>query len=192
MAKTSKSLLADNKILLAAEQKIEGQLTPGVRADYMKVVVAGMHAGLAHGPKSIMAGLRDSKDPDQGLRHGRDQLRGAADEAVAQHHADEGDGAGGGHTLMFLALDSAERMGLIKITNQVVAQATHYYTNHIFKVLNISPQMLHTAAGNLHKITSNPTNMEELRRRAGIVRDPRASLPTETPTEVPEEKTDGV
>lgn len=190
MAK-DKGILAKNKILLAAEMKIESQLEPSVRADYQKVVVAGLHAGLSGGPKSILASLKDSKDPI------KDCAMGAINLAVllmkqSRNTMPMKAMVPAAATLMFLALDSAERMGVIKITNEVVAQATHYYTNHIFKVLNISPQMLHTAAGNLHKITSNPTNMEELRRRAGIVRDPRASLPTEAPTEVPEEKTDGV
>lgn len=183
----AKSILLNNKILNVAEQKIENQLTPEVRHDYLKVVVAGMHAGLANGPKSMMASLKDSKDPVKDCAFGAinlcvllmKQSRNTMPMKAMVPAA---------FTLMLLALDSAERMGKIKVTSELLVQATHYYTNQIFKVLNITPQMLQTAAGKLHTITKDPTNLENMKRRAGVVRDPRAS----TPTEAPEETTDGV
>ena len=57
------SAMLTNNVLEAAEQKIESNLVPNNRANYMKIVVAGMKIGLAKGPDSMLAKLHNSKDP---------------------------------------------------------------------------------------------------------------------------------
>jgi hypothetical protein len=50
-------------VIDAAEQLVERQLTPETHESYLKIVVAGMKAGLENGPNSILAGLEKSADP---------------------------------------------------------------------------------------------------------------------------------
>lgn len=171
------SILLSNSILVAAEKKIEDGLTPQNKSDYLKVVVAGMHAGMAGGPKSILASLKNSHDPVTDCAKGainlclllRRQSRGTMPLKAMIPAA---------YTLMLHALDFAAKAGMVTINNGVVVQATHYFTNHIFSVLKITPQMLQTASTNLHKITSDPAKMELINRKAGVVKSPMASEPT--------------
>lgn len=171
------NILLSNNILIATEKKIEGGLTPENRADYQKIVVAGMHAGMAGGKDSILASLKNSHDPVTDCAKGainlclllKRQSRGTMPLKAMVPAA---------YTLMLHALDFAGKMGLVKIDNSIVVQATHYFTNHIFQVLKITPKMLSTAAHNLHGIVSDPAKMELINRKAGTVKDPRASEPT--------------
>lgn len=174
----SDSILMNNKLLLAVEQKVEAGLSPQVKRDYLKIVVAGMHAAMAKQHDGILASLQHSKNPVSDCAIGAlnlcgllfKQSRGTMPLKAMVPAA---------MTLMLHALDFADRMGLVKVDNDVVDHATHIFTNHMFKMLHLSPEQLHTAAANLQKIASDPTSMEAMRRKAGLVKDPNASSPTE-------------
>ena len=56
-------ILLNNKILQSAEQQVEAGLTPENRADYLKIVVAGMRVGTHDGGKAVNNRLRTSNDP---------------------------------------------------------------------------------------------------------------------------------
>src|SRR5712664_3366768 len=102
----------DDPVLQAAEEKLESQLLPEVRADYMKIVVAGMRAALAKGPDGMLAGLKNkSKDPVH------DAAAGAVGLVLLLRHTSPAMPikamAPAGMTLMLHALDFVDKVGLV-------------------------------------------------------------------------------
>lgn len=172
----------DNKVLEAAEQKIESALLPAVRDDYMKIVVAGMQAAAHNGPNGMLSGLKSRKDPIS------DCAIGAINLVVLMSHQSRGAMpmkalVPAAMTLMLHALDLVQKMGLAKIGPDELGRATRVFTNHLFTVLKISPAMLKNMATKVHGVMQDPTQMETISRRAGVVRDPRASQPTQASEE---------
>jgi hypothetical protein len=169
-----------NALLAQAEQRIESQLTPDNRANYLKIVVAGMRAGLAGGPNSLLAKLKQSKDPVHDCAIGavnlalvlRKQAHGVMPLKAMVPAAT---------TLMIKALDFAENAGLVKVDAPTLAKATRLLTNDLFQAFHITPQMMAHAAAKVHAMTRDPGNMEAIKRAAGAVKDPRASEPTPMP-----------
>lgn len=178
------AILLDNKILEAAEQKIEASLLPAVLQPYQQIVVAGMRLAMHGGPNSIVAKLKQSQDPLKSCAEGavnivmllEKQARGTMPKNAMIPAA---------MTLMLQALDFADKTGVLKVGVPELVKATHIFTNHLFKAFRITPQMLHTAAAKVHGVMQDPTKMELISRRAGVVKDPRASQPTEAPVEEP-------
>ena len=169
-----------NDLLTETEQKIESQLQGDTRRNYMKIVVAGMHAGLSstNGKPPLLASLKDSKDPIHDCAAGavslvlilRKEAKGVMPLKAMVPAAT---------TLMLKALAVAERMGLVEITPENLAQATRILTNTLFHALGITPQMMQAAAQKIHSITQDHGHMEAMKRAAGIVKSPDASEPTE-------------
>lgn len=174
------SLMLQNRILEAAEQKIESQLTPENRANYMRIVVAGMKVALDKGPNGILAQLKDSKNPISDCVNGainlcllmRKQSRGTMPPQAMIPAA---------MTLMLKALDFADRAGIVKIGNDELVQATRLFTDTIFKRFGISKQMIYTATQKVHAITQDPAQMEKLKMKAGFTKHPLAPEPTALP-----------
>lgn len=179
------SILLGNKLLEAAEQKIETDLTPQNRANYMRVVVGGMKVAMHGGPKSILSTLKDSKDPISDCAVGavnlvllmRKESRGTMPYKAMIPAA---------MTLMLKALDFADRLGLVKITNDELVKATHIFTNTLMARFKITAPMIHNAVRKVHGIMQSPRNMELLKRKAGMVVAPNASSPTPMPNEANE------
>lgn len=181
---------SNNKLLQAAEAKIESNLVPENRVNYQKLVVAGLKVALAKGPEGYMAQLKNSKDPLSDAAVGavnlvfmlNKQARGTAPiQAMVPAAA----------TLMFHALDFVERTGMMKIGPQEIATASKKFADVVFKNMNLTPQMLQKAHENVVAVSKDPAHMEAMKRKAGLVRAPGASVPTDVP--VPEEEaTDGV
>ncbi len=173
----------DNEILKAAEDKLESQLTPENRADYLKIVVAGMKTALtpkSDGSPPILATLQHSKDPLN------DCASGAINLCLLMRRSSRGTMplkamVPAAMTLMLHALDFADKSGIMKIGQPELVKATHIFANLIFKRLGISPQMIHTAAVKTHALTQDPVAMEKMKRASGFVRDPNASTPTPLP-----------
>lgn len=169
-----------NNVLQAAEQKIESQLTPANRADYLKIVTAGMKIALQGGPKSILAALSNSKTPLQDCVHGAinlcglmwKQSRGTMPIKAMVPAA---------MTLLIQALDFADKSGIVKIGAPELVQATHMFTDVLFAKLGISKAMLHTAAGKVHGLIQDPAQLAKLNLAAGVTKDPRAPQPTLQP-----------
>lgn len=174
------SILADNKILDSAEAELERKLTPENRPNYEKIVVAGMKAGMAGGDASLLASLKKSQDPIASCAKGaislvlilRQQAKGNMPVSAMVPAA---------FTLMLKALAFAERIGLVKVGADELAKATHVFTNSLFTALRITPQKLNSMAEMSQSVMSDPTKMEQVQRRAGVVKDPRASTPTVAP-----------
>lgn len=168
-------------VLQAAEEKLEAGLDPANRQNYTKIVVAGMAAGLARGPNSILARLAKNPDPVKGAARGavalvlilrRDTKKGVMP-IKAMIPA--------GLTLMFHALDFVNRVGRVKIGAPELVRAAHIYTNDMFGAFNITAPMLHRAAAQVHAIMQNPVSAELVHRKLGMVVAPGASTPAITP-----------
>lgn len=169
-----------NNILQAAEQKLESGLTPDNREDYLKVVVAGMRTALARGPQGMLARLRQSPDP----------IKAAADGAVSlvlmlrlqsRNTMPVKAMIPAGATLMFHALDFLDKSGAVKIGVNELAQATRIFGDRIMRAMGMTPQKLTALATKVHAVSQDPAQMDTLAKRTGVVRDPRASLPTPLP-----------
>lgn len=170
----------DQPVLQAAEQKVEAQLTPEVRESYLKIVVAGMKAGMDGGPDSIIAKLHGSKDPLA------DCAKGAIGLVLILKHQAKGimpvkSMVPAAMTLMFKALSFAEQMGVVKVGNNELDRATQIFADTFLQKLGVTPQMLGHAMKNVHALTQDPVAMEQMKRKAGLVKHPDASTPTASP-----------
>lgn len=174
------AILLNNRLLQVAEQKVESGLTPENRENYMRIVVAGMRVALDKGPNGIMASLRKSRDPvsDAAIgavnlvllmrKQSRDTMPPAAIPPATM-------------TLMLQALDFCEKARITKITAKKLDRATLIYRNHILAAFGVTPQNLAQAGAKVHGIMQDPAQMDILARRVGVVKDPRASVPTNLP-----------
>jgi hypothetical protein len=128
----------------------------------------------------ILAGLKQSRNPISDSATGainlvllmRKQSRGTMPEKALVPAA---------MTLMLQALDFVDKAGIAKVGKDELVQATHIFTNHMFEAFGVTLPMLTHAANQVHAITQDPAKMELLNRRAGVVKDPRASVPTPMP-----------
>src|SRR4051812_14503031 len=119
-----------NNILKAAEQKLESQLTPQVRQNYDKIVVAALKVALDKGPNGILASLRDSKDPIKDCVLGtinvvgllRMQSRGTMPINAAVPAC---------MSLIIHALDFADKSGIMKVGQEELAHAGKMFGNMI-------------------------------------------------------------
>ena len=176
------SLMLDNSVLEAAEQKIESNLLPATRANYMKVVVAGMKTAMAKGPDSILASLRQSKDPVNDCAKGavnlaflmRKQTRGTMPIQALVPAA---------MTLMLHALDFVDKSGMQKIGATELTEATHTFANIMFRNLGITAPMLAKAHETVARAIQDPAHLEAMKQKAGLVKSPNASTPTAVPDE---------
>lgn len=162
-----------NPLLQQAEDKIAGQLTPDVRANYMKIVVAGMHAALAGGPNSIMATMRQSKDPVA------DAAKGAV--ALVLILRREAHGimplkamVPAGTVLMLKGLGFAEQTGLLKVGEPEIVRATHIFTDTLFAKFGITKEGIANAATRIHALTQDPRAVQAMSIKAGVIPHPGA------------------
>lgn len=174
------SIPQNQPILQAAEEKIESQLLPETRESYMKIVVAGMKAGMANGPDSLIAKLRESKDPIA------DCAKGAIAVVLILKHQSKGimpvkAMVPAASTLMLKALSFVEQMGLAKVGNEELVRATHIFANMFLHKLGVTPDMMSHAVNKVHTLTQDPVAMEQMKRKAGFVKHPDASEPTQLP-----------
>lgn len=181
------AILLNNKILAAAEQAVEAKLLPDNKQDYMKIVVSGMNVARDKGPDGILSGLARRKDPIGDCAIGAINLvflMSKQSKGVMPMKAM----VPAAMTLMLQALDLVDKAKIAKVGAPELDRATHVFMNHLYKILGITPQMLQGAASKVHGIMQDPSAMEKINLRAGVVKDPRAS----TPTVLPQEPTDGV
>lgn len=154
-----------NPLLRQAELKIEASVGQGqARADYLKVVVAGMRAALAKGPDGILASVNKSPDPV------RDAAMGAVNLVLYLRHISRGTMPPrtiipAATTLMLQALDFIDHAGIEKVGQPELVRATHILTNRIFQAFGITMPMLNKAAGAVHGLTQDPKHMAAIQRQ---------------------------
>lgn len=170
----------EQPLLLQAEQKVESQLLPDVHEAYLKIVVAGMRAGMDKGPDSIIAGLRNSKDPIADCAKGaiglvlllKQQAKGVMPFKAMIPAAT---------TLMLKALSFVDQTGIAKVGNEELVRATHIFAETFLGNLGITPEMLQHGIKKAHAMTEDPVLMEQLNRRNGITKHPDVQEPTQMP-----------
>lgn len=163
-----------NAILQRAEEKIESQLTDDNLENYQKIVVAGMRAGLEGGADSILASLRQSADPITDAAKGavsmvlilRKQAKGIMPLKAMVPAA---------MTLMLKALDFADRASIVKVGQEELVKATHVFTDFMFGRFGITKSGLASAGEKVLALTNDPTAMQKIQLKAGIVKHPDAT-----------------
>lgn len=172
------SILLNNKLLKAAEAKLESTLTPENKTDYLKIVVAGQRFALHNGRGGLLASLKGRPDPV------RDCVRGAVN--IVAHLKLMSRGTmpvramvPAALSLMLQGLDFVDKANIKSIGRDELARATRMFIDDITKMLGVTPQMLQQAAALAQGVMNDPAKMELVKRRAGIVRDPRAGVPND-------------
>lgn len=174
-----------NPLLAETAQKIEGNIVdPNVRADFLKVVVAGLHIALANGPNSFVAKLKTSQDPIG------DCARGAVALVLIMRRESRGvmpmkAGIPAGMVLMLHGLDFIDRAGIAKIAEPELDNATKIFTNELFHKLGITPGMIQQATGRVHQILQDPDALQKINLKTGATRHPLAATPTPLPDATP-------
>lgn len=170
-----------NPLLSETEQRIEGNIAdPQVHADFLKIVVAGLHIALANGANGFMAKLRASRDPIN------DCARGAVALVLIMRRESKGvmpmkAGIPAGMVLMLHGLDFIDHAGMVKVAEPQLDTATRTFTNELFHKLGITPGMLQHATGRVHQIMGDPDAMQKISLKAGLTRHPLAATPTPLP-----------
>lgn len=170
----------NSPILQQAEDKVESQLDPETRANYVKITVAGMHAALDGGSNSILASLKKSQDPVSDAAKGavslclilRKQAHGIMPLKAMVPAA---------MTLMLKALDFADRAGIVKVGQPELVRATRVFTDTVFARFGITKDGLANAAQKVHAITQDPAKMAAINLKSGITAHPGAATPTPLP-----------
>lgn len=170
-----------NDFLKQAEQHLESQLTPPVRQDYDKIVVAGLKLALDKGPDGILASLKNSKNPTHDIVLGAINLIGLLSKQSRGTMPIKA-AVPACMSLIIHALDFADKAGIMKVGPQELAQAGHLFGNMITQKMGITPDMIKTAAGNIQKVTQDPANMEKIHYAAGLKAAPGAvqTIPLKT------------
>lgn len=176
------SIVAENDILEAIIKNIEENLTEESQKYFDKVVTAGMRMALnakpGTGDKSLLGRLNESKDVVDSCAKGA----GALTLYMWQEHNynfPPNIVPMVAVTLMCMALDTAEKAGIKKITNEDVGRGTKLLGDFILAKFNITPEKFKKVASRVNQITDDPTSMEMISRKSGMVKDPRASEPTD-------------
>lgn len=189
-----KPVLSSNSMLSELEDKIESSLTPDTRSAYGKIVTAGNKAALQDGPDGILAKLKNVPDPIEAAGKGAAGmvliLRKESKDTMPMNAM-----VLAGATLMVHALDFVQRAKIADVGEQEIATATKAYANTLFKALGVTPQMLAKGNETIQKVSQDPAIMEQMKRKAGLVKAPGTSSPTDIPEEAPMddmEETDGV
>ena len=159
-----------NPLLRQAEANIEGQLTPENHQNYLKIVVAGMHAALDKGPNGILASLRQSKDPISDAAKGavamvivlRKEARGVMPFQAMVPAA---------MTLTLKALDFVSGARIANVGQPELVRATHIFTDAIFSAFGISKAGLADAASRVHALTQDPAALQKINAKAAAGHD---------------------
>lgn len=174
-----------NKLLQSAIDGVEAQLTPENRANYDKIVTAGLQAALHRGIDGMMAGIKKYPDPVQAAAVGSVNLV-----LLLAAHTQGGPMpkealVPASYTLMCQALAFIEEAKMATIDEATLVKATKLWTNTIFSRFKITPQKLQALADGVQDVVNNPGKVEMLNRHTGYAKDPRASTPMQDNTPAP-------
>lgn len=169
-----------NPLLQQMEAGIEAKLTPANKADYDKIVIAGLHIALDRGPQGFMAKLHDSADPIGDAAKGSVNLMLIMKKQARGQWPEEA-GIPAAYTLMLRGLDFIDHSGVVKIGAPELARAIHLFSNQLFWRIGLTPKMLQTVTERVHAIVQNPDDMQKLNLKNGLSRHPDAAIPTAVP-----------
>lgn len=162
-----KAVLAENSLVKQAEAQIESRLKgPDARQNYMKIVVSAMRVAMKDGPKGLLAQLKDSENPVEDAVKGaiglvgmlRTQAKGVMPMDVATAAT---------MTLILQALDFLERMGKLKITPELLNEATKLFVETILPQAGVTPEKLARLVGGVKGVIDDPEKVSRVFGRQG-------------------------
>lgn len=167
-------------LLKAIEAQIEQNLDQKYREAYEKIVVSGMSIAMEGGPNSIIAGVKDSKDPINDAAKGavnlilmmRKQAKGVMPVQAMVPAA---------MTLMLRALAIVERAKIAKVDKAALDQATRTFMNKMMEAIGVNGKQLKHAAGKINDMVNDPQALQKMKMAAGVVQHPNAAKPTPLP-----------
>ena len=189
-------MIDETHILATIEREFEAAMQPATRAASDKVVEAGMRMAMnakpGSGQKALLARLNESKDV----------VKSCAEGAAAlvlymwqEHNFNFPANVipPSSVILMCKALDTAEKAGIIKVTNEDVGRGTKILGDLIMSKMGVTPDKFRKIAERVDQLTNDPTSMDLMARKSGMVKDPRASVPLDAvEEEVPAEEEETV
>lgn len=151
-------LLMENTLLKRVEVEIERNMPENVREDYMKIVVSGMRYAMNKGPDSILATLKNSKDPLG------DAVKGAINIVGLLRRASKGTMPlnamiPAAMTLLLQALDFADKTSILKVGQAEVDKATQMFMETILPLLKVTPERMRAMLDQVHSTMRDPTKM---------------------------------
>lgn len=152
-----------NPLLRQIEDRIEAQLAPDNRENYMKILVAGMKLGLKDGPNGILAGLKDAQDPVATAARGAVNIVGLLSRS-ARGKMPEKAMVPAAMSLMLHALDFLEKTGKMKVDEAVLEKATKMFADDIMRLFGINNQKLSNMASMSHMVGMNPQALQQIQQ----------------------------
>lgn len=153
-------LLIENTLLRQTEVSVEKTVPAYDRDNYLKIVVAGMKYAMFKGSDSVIASLRNSKDPLS------DSVKGAIAIVGALRQGAKGTMpikpmVAAALTLMLHALDFAEKMKLLTITPDELDRATQLFMDTILPYLKVPKETLDASLEQVHTLLRDPDKMTQ-------------------------------
>jgi|TARA_R110000868_G_scaffold246180_2_gene502801 hypothetical protein len=157
-------ILMQNTLLKRVEAQVESQVPPAVRENYMKIVVSGMKYAMKDGANSIIASLKQSKDPLG------DSVKGAINIVGLLRKAAKGTMPvnamiPAAMTLLLQALDFADKTGILKVGQAEVDKATKMFMETILPLLNVPPEKMNAMMQQVHDLMRDPAKMAQLKEQ---------------------------
>lgn len=171
---------SSNALIKQAEMQIEKQLPPNVKEDYMKIVVSGMRVAMNNGANSILASLKQSKDPVT------DVVKGAIAIVGLMRKESKGEMpmnalVPAAMTLVLHGLDAAERLGSLKVGKEELDRATELFADTFLPLVGVTKDRLGKLTEKVHGAINDPAQLAQL-RQAQASKD---AAPVAPPTAAP-------
>lgn len=150
----------ENKLCQQAEDAIEERVPPAQHTNYMKIVGAGMKVALDKN-SNLMGKLAESQDPVHELVPGVVGILGVL-RRQSQGTMPIGAMIPAGMTLVLQGLNYLEKTGHIQVTNEIVNQATHDYTDTVMARLKVTPDKVQQMIGKTTGLLQDPGKLAQL------------------------------
>lgn len=164
---------------MQAVAAVEATMNPEVRKDYDKIVATGLQWGVKNGSAGLLASLTQSRDPVRDCAIGAINAVFKFISGVSRGTMPQVPGVYASKSLMYLALDFADRAGIVDVGVPEVEKAERLWANGIFTAFGITPKTLSRGAEEVKGILNDPGRLEQLNLATGYLKDPRAAQPLE-------------
>ncbi len=175
--------------VMEAAKRVEATILPKHRDAYNRVVDSGLAYAKEQGPKGFRALLAQEDIVGACGKAGANMVAMLYKISTGSKIPNEVI-APAAMIFTLEALDLMAKAGKLDPTKEDIARATRVMTDHLMVIIGWGPKSFAEASNQVNDILRDPVRMEALNRRAGVVKDPRASTLTEVPDEptpVPEE-----
>ena len=153
---------ANNALISQAEKKVESEVPADMKDAYSRIVVAGMTLAMNGGPKSLLASLKQSKNPMNDVVKGAIGILGIARKQSSGQMPVRAM-IPAGMTLVLHGLDFAEKVGVMKVGKEEIAQAAQLYADTILPLMGATKQKLAALGKNVHGAMQDPAKMQMIK-----------------------------